>query len=185
VPREVFVPDHLREAAYADFALPIGEGQTISQPYIVALMIEALNLSEQDRVLEIGTGSGYGAAVLSRIASEVYTIERRKDLAQSAEEKFLELGYDNIHVRYGDGTKGWEEYAPYDAVIVTAGGPQIPEPLLQQLKIGGRLVIPQGSKLTHQELVCIKKKGEKEYRQDKISNVRFVPLIGEKGWPES
>ena len=184
VPREVFIPDHLREAAYGDFALPIGEGQTISQPYIVALMIEALTLSEQDRVLEIGTGSGYGAAVLSRIVSEVYSVERRKDLARSAEEKFLQLGYDNIHVRCGDGTKGWEEYAPYDAVIVTAGGPQVPDPLFQQLKIGGRLVIPHGSTLTKQELVRIKKTSEKEYKRDKISDVRFVPLIGEKGWPD-
>jgi len=185
VPREVFVPDHLREAAYGDFALPIGEGQTISQPYIVALMIEALNLSKQDRVLEIGTGSGYGAAILSRIASQVFTIERRKNLARSAKEKFKDLGYENIHVRHGDGTKGWEEYAPYDAIIVTAGGPQIPDSLFQQLKVGGRLVIPQGSQLTHQELVRIKKISGKEYKREKISDVRFVPLIGEKGWPES
>jgi len=185
VPREAFVPDHLDEVAYGDFALPIGEGQTISQPFIVALMIEALELSSRDRVLEIGTGSGYGAAILSRIASQVYTIERRKDLARSAKEKFRELGYENIHVRHGDGTKGWEEYAPYDAIIVTAGGPQIPDPLFQHLKVGGRLVIPQGSRLTHQELVRIKKISEKEYKREKISDVRFVPLIGEKGWPES
>lgn len=185
VPREAFVPDHLREIAYSDFALPIGEGQTISQPFIVALMIEALELVCEDRVLEIGTGSGYGAAVLSRIASQVYTIERRKDLVRSAEEKFRELGYENIDVRHGDGTRGWKEHAPYDAVIVTAGGPQIPDPLFQQLKIGGRLVIPQGSRLTFQELVRIFKTSEKEYKREKISDVRFVPLIGEKGWPES
>jgi protein-L-isoaspartate(D-aspartate) O-methyltransferase len=185
VPREVFVPDHLKEVAYGDFALPIREGQTISQPYIVALMIEALELSGDDHVLEVGTGSGYGAAVLSRIASEVYTIERHEELARSAQVKFQALGYGNIHVLHGDGTLGWPDHAPYDAIIVTAGGPQIPDPLFEQLTIGGRLVLPQGSRLLQQELVRIRKVSESNYKREKISDVRFVPLIGEEGWPES
>lgn len=137
VPREAFIPEELSERAYEDAALPIPYGQTISQPYIVALMAATLQLKPGDKVLEIGTGSGYAAAVLSLVAGEVYTIERHEALGMAARERLEKLGYDNIHVRYGDGTLGWTAYAPYDAVTVAAGGPQVPETLRAQLKLGG------------------------------------------------
>jgi protein-L-isoaspartate(D-aspartate) O-methyltransferase len=182
VPREAFVPRHLRHMAYADSPLPIGEEQTISQPYIVALMTEAMEVSEDDRVLEIGTGSGYAAAVLSRIAAEVYTVERHGSLARSARQRFEELGYDNVHVRHGDGTMGWAEHAPYDAIVVTAGGPQVPEPLLEQLATGGCLVIPVGPSQYSQELVRIRRTSEADYHRENLGAVRFVPLVGSEGW---
>src|SRR2546423_12369473 len=144
VPREAFVPEGLEEFAYEDSPLPIEAGQTISQPYIVAAMIEAAEVQPGDRALEIGTGSGYAAAVLSQIADQVYTIERHPELAETAKMRFRELGYDNIEVRVGDGTLGWPDAAPFDAIIVTAAGPGIPKPLREQLAIGGRLVVPVG-----------------------------------------
>ena len=153
VPRKSFLPQNLREFAYDDSPLPIEGGQTISQPYIVAFMIEALALEGGERVLEIGAGSGYAAAVLSEIAGEVYTVERIGQLAEKAASTLADLGYANVHVLHGDGTKGWSEHAPYDAIIVAAGGPKIPESLKEQLKIGGRLVIPVGRDPRVQELV--------------------------------
>jgi protein-L-isoaspartate(D-aspartate) O-methyltransferase len=182
VPREVFVPIDRIEFAYADSPLPIGQGQTISQPYIVALMTEALELSPDDRALEVGTGSGYAAAVLSRVAYEVYTVERHPRLARAAESQFQRLGYDNIRVRVGDGTLGWAEYAPYDAIVVTAGGPEIPAPLQEQLAVGGRLVIPVGASPDMQQLVRVRRTSREDCRQENLGGVRFVPLVGEAGW---
>jgi protein-L-isoaspartate(D-aspartate) O-methyltransferase len=182
VPREAFVPEHLQHLAYADSPLPIGEEQTISQPYVVALMTEAMEVSDEDRVLEIGTGSGYAAAVLGRIASEVYTVERHASLARTARRRFEELGYDNVHVRHGDGTLGWADHAPYNGIVVTAGGPQVPQPLLEQLATGGRLVIPVGPSHYSQELVRIRRTSETGYHRENLGAVRFVPLVGSEGW---
>ena len=182
VPRECFLPERLREFAYEDTALPIEEGQTISQPYIVALMTEALVLRGGEKVLEIGTGSGYAAAVLSEIAAEVYTVERHGALAEKAAATLADLGYGNVHVLHGDGTRGWPAHAPYDAIIVAAGGPTIPESLKHQLKIGGRLVIPVGADLHVQELVRVTRIAQNEYRSEELADVRFVPLLGEEGW---
>jgi protein-L-isoaspartate(D-aspartate) O-methyltransferase len=183
VPREDFVPADLAEYAYEDGPLPIGHGQTISQPYIVAVMTAAARVRPGDRVLEIGTGSGYGAAVLSKIAGEVYTVERIEGLADSARERLAALGYGNVHVRCGDGTLGWAEHAPYDAIIVTAGGPTVPRALLDQLKPGGRLVMPLGSEPRAQRLIRRTRTGPETYTQDDLEWVAFVPLIGEQGWP--
>ena len=155
VPRELFLPKNLREFAYEDSPLPIAGEQTISQPYIVAFMAEALMLKGGEKVLEIGAGSGYAAAVLSEIAAHVYTVERLGQLADKAAATLAELGYDNVHVLHGDGTRGWPEHAPYDAIVVAAGGPQVPESLKEQLKIGGRLVIPVGADQRAQELVRV------------------------------
>jgi protein-L-isoaspartate(D-aspartate) O-methyltransferase len=184
VPREAFVPERLRPFAYEDGPLPIGEGQTISQPYIVAVMTEAALLKVGNRALEIGTGSGYGAAVLARIAAEVYTIERLAGLAESARRRLAELGYDNVHVLLGDGTLGWPEHAPYDAIVVTAGGPRVPAALLDQLAIGGRLVMPVGGEARFQRLVRVRRKGADDYDYEDLEEVAFVPLIGAEGWPE-
>jgi protein-L-isoaspartate(D-aspartate) O-methyltransferase len=183
VPREEFAPAHKRDIAYWDSPLPIGRGQTISQPYVVAWMIQSLELGQHKRVLEIGTGSGYAAAVLSRIASEVFTVERHADLARTAENCFQRLEYDNIRVRVGDGSLGWREHAPYEAILVSAGGPEIPAPLLEQLSIAGRLIIPIGARRDMQQLLRVRRIGPTEYRQETLGNVRFVPLIGEAGWP--
>ena len=182
VPRELFLPAKLREFAYDDVPLPIGDAQTISQPYIVALMSEALLLKGGEKVLEIGAGSGYAAAVLSEIASNVYTVERIGRLAETAAKRLAELGYDNVHVRHDDGTRGWPEHAPYDGIVVAAGGPQVPESLKSQLKIGGRLLMPVGSDQQVQELIRVTRVAENEYRSEDIADVRFVPLIGEEGW---
>jgi protein-L-isoaspartate(D-aspartate) O-methyltransferase len=182
VPREAFLPHQLREFAYTDSPLPIEEGQTISQPYIVAFMTEALALQGGERVLEIGTGSGYAAAVLAEIAADVYTVERIGQLAEKAASTLADLGYDNVHVLHSDGTKGWPEHAPYDGIIVAAGGPTIPESLKAQLKIGGRLVIPVGRDPKIQELVRVTRISENEYRREDLADVRFVPLIGHEGW---
>ena len=182
VSRESFLPERLREFAYEDTALPIEEGQTISQPYIVALMTEALVLRGGEKVLEIGTGSGYAAAVLSEIAAEVYTVERHGQLAETAAATLADLGYGNVHVLHGDGTRGWPAHAPYDAIIVAAGGPTIPESLKHQLKIGGRLVIPVGADQRAQELVRVTRIAQNEYRSEDLADVRFVPLLGEEGW---
>lgn len=182
VPRELFLPQNLREFAYDDSPLPIAGEQTISQPYIVAFMAEALMLKGGEKVLEIGAGSGYAAAVLSEIAANVYTVERLGPLAEKAAATLAELGYDNVHVLHGDGTKGWPKHAPYDAIVVAAGGPQVPESLKEQLKIGGRLVIPVGTDQRSQELVRVIRISANEYRSEDIADVRFVPLIGEEGW---
>jgi len=184
VPREAFVEPGFEEFAYDDTPLPIASGQTISQPYIVAVMIEAAVLEPGDCALEIGTGSGYAAAVLSRIAQQVYTIERHADLARTARERLKQLGYRNVAVREGDGTLGWPEAAPFDAIIVTAGGPEIPETLRSQLKIGGRLVMPFGSTALEQRLVKVVRDSEHEFHDEDLGAVRFVPLIGEHGWAE-
>jgi protein-L-isoaspartate(D-aspartate) O-methyltransferase len=181
VPRHLFVPSQWRQYAYKDGALPIGEGQTISQPYIVALMAAALEPNPSDRVLEIGTGSGYSAAVLSQIVSMVYTIERLAGLAREAETRLQALHYDNIRVRVGDGTKGWPEEAPFDGIIVTAGAPVIPSSLCAQLVVGGRLVIPV-ERDGYQELVRVRHTPEGNFPQENLGEVRFVPLIGEEGW---
>lgn len=183
VPREQFLPEDLREFAYEDSPLPIEQGQTISQPYIVALMTEALLLRGGETVLEIGTGSGYAAAVLAHIAGEVYTVERHGQLAAKAAGVLASQGYQNVHVRHGDGTLGWPEHAPFDAIVVAAGGPEVPASLKSQLKIGGRLVIPVGAHRNLQELVRVTRVSESEYRTEEIADVRFVPLVGEAGWP--
>ena len=185
VPREQFVGLDLAEFAYDDTPLPIEEGQTISQPYIVALMTEALHLGPADSVLEVGTGSGYAAAVLSRVAQQVYTIERHRSLAHQAESRLHKLGYDNVRVLCGDGTLGWPEHAPYDAIVVTAGGPETPRSLVEQLKIGGRMVIPAGPSLTEQKLLRITRTSAEEVKIEELGAVRFVPLIGEEGWRDT
>src|SRR6202162_5119628 len=185
VQRELFLPKNLREFAYEDSPLPIAGEQTISQPYIVAFMAESLMLKGGEKVLEIGAGSGYAAAVLSEIAANIYTVERLGQLADKAAATLADLGYDNVHVLHGDGTRGWPEHAPYDAIVVAAGGPQVPESLKEQLKIGGRLVIPVGADQRSQELVRVTRVSENEYRSEDIADVRFVPLIGEEGWATS
>lgn len=176
------MPEQLREFAYEDAPLPIEGGQTISQPYIVAFMTEALALEGGGKVLEIGAGSGYAAAILSKIAGEVYTVERIGQLAEKAASKLADLGYHNVRVLHGDGTKGWPEHAPYDGIIVAASGPSVPESLKEQLKIGGRLIIPVGRDPKVQELVRITRISEDEYAREDLADVRFVPLIGQEGW---
>jgi len=180
VPRHLFVPEDIRHLAYSDGPLPIGHGQTISQPYIVALMTELLELTGEEKVLELGTGSGYQAAILSCLAREVYSIERHAALAEQARKILTQLGYDNVMIKVGDGTLGWPEHAPYDAIIVTAAAPDVPQPLLEQLADGGRLVAPVGSRWS-QMLVKVKRQGNKLTRKN-LTPVAFVPLIGEYGW---
>ena len=182
VPREQFVPEGVREFAYEDSPLPIEAGQTISQPYIVAFMAEGLALEGGEKVLEIGAGSGYAAAVLAEIAGEVYTIERVEELATSAASTLAESGYDNVHVLHGDGTLGWQEHAPFDGIVVAAGGPEIPDSLKQQLKIGGRMVIPVGDNRQFQELLRVTRVSETKFETEDLAAVRFVPLIGAEGW---
>lgn len=183
VPRDEFVPKATAEWAYEDLPLPIGEGQTISQPYTVATMAEMLELKPTDKVLDVGTGSGYAAAVMSRIVRAVYSMERHEALAESAAQKLKSLGYDNVHVRHGDGTLGWPEHAPFDAIMVAAGGVSVPRPLLEQLTVGGRLVIPIGESDRGQKLQRIRRTSEEEYKSEDLGAVRFVPLIGEAGSP--
>ena len=174
-PRHLFVPDYLKNSAYSDRPLPIGEGQTISQPYIVALMTELLQLEGGETILEIGTGSGYQAAVLSPLVEAVFTIEIVKPLANSARKLIEKLGYENVIVKWGDGYKGWIEHAPYDRVIVTAAPDQVPQALIDQMKIGGLLVIPVGT--YYQELKVITKISEQEIEEKSIIPVRFVPMV--------
>ena len=183
VPREAFLPPELAEEAYEDRPLPIEAGQTISQPYIVALMVEALQLRGDEEVLEVGTGSGYAAAVLAQVAHHVYTIERHAELAHSAEVRLAALGMANVEVRCGDGTLGWPEHAPYAGIVVAAGGPDLPRALLDQLAVGGRLVMPVGTSRA-QELVRVTRVSPTEYDHEQLGSVRFVPLIGELGWAE-
>lgn len=182
VRRELFVPKDLRDKAYQDTPLPIGVGQTISQPYIVAFMIESLSLRGGERVLEIGAGSGYAAAVLSKIAGVVFTIERIGQLAEQAARNLADAGCDNVHVRHADGTEGWAEEAPFDAILVSAGAPDVPKSLMRQLVIGGHMVVPVGSDPRSQELIRIARAGEDEFEREDIADVRFVPLIGKEGW---
>ncbi len=177
VERHKFVSESLKDDAYDDNPLPIGHGQTISQPYIVALMTQTLELNENGRVLEIGTGSGYQAAVLAEMVKEVYTVEIIKALSESAEKRLNKLGYKNVKVKNADGYFGWKENAPYDAIIVTAAANHIPPPLLEQLKDNGILIIPLGSTLTFQTLTLVTKKGN-DLETEFISGVRFVPLTG-------
>lgn len=182
VPRELFVPEAYRAYAYDDTPLPIPADQTISQPYVVAYMIAALELAPTDRVLEIGTGSGYAAALLSRIVREVYTVERHRVLADYARRRLVEAGYDNVQVHHGDGTLGWPEHAPYDGIIVAAGGPTVPLSLQQQMAIGGRLVMPVGRSRHQQHLVLLTRVSEDGYTDETLAPVAFVPLIGDEGW---
>jgi protein-L-isoaspartate(D-aspartate) O-methyltransferase len=184
VPREAFVQVGMEEFAYEDSPLPIAAGQTISQPYIVALMIAAAQIKPSDRVLDVGTGSGYAAAVLSRLAAKVYSIERHRELANNARRALEQLGYRNVEVRHGDGTLGWADAAPFDAILVAAGGPEVPEALRRQLKIGGRLVIPIGELGGTQELVKVIRDGEDRFHEEDLGPVTFVPLIGKAGWQE-
>jgi len=177
VPRHEFVPTSLRPYAYADGPLPIGHGQTISQPFIVAYMTQALELTKEDRVLEVGTGSGYQAAILGKLAKEVYTIEIVPPLAESAKDLLAKLGFENVYVRLGDGYLGWPEKAPFDAIIVTCAPDHVPEPLVTQLREGGRLVIPVGAAGGIQQLVLLRKK-DGQISKEKMLDVRFVPMTG-------
>ncbi len=180
VPRHLFVDESIQHKAYEDMALPIGEGQTISQPYMVAIMTELLELKGNEKVLEVGTGSGYQAAILAELSKEVYTVERFEALAQRAQEKFRFLGYVNIYVRVGDGTLGWPEEAPFDRIIVTAGTPRIPEPFIQQLSQGGIIVAPVGERFAQQLLKV--KKSEGKLSEEYYTPCVFVPLVGRYGW---
>ena len=181
VPREAFVPPEQADQAYMDRALPLSEGQTISQPYIVAAMTELLEVEPGDRILEVGTGSGYQAAVLAEIGAEVYTVERIEALSQQARRTLEELGYDDVHVRVGDGTRGWPDEAPFDGILVTAAAPEAPDSLLRQLDDdGGRLVIPVGTR-GMQDLTRYVRRGD-EIRHETFMGCRFVPLLGEEGW---
>ena len=181
VPRHLFVPDALRAQAYKDNALPLSVGQTISQPYIVARMTELLELKGKERVLEIGSGSGYQTAVLALLCRKVYAIERIPSIAAEAKARLMALGYRNISYRVGDGTLGWGVYAPFDAILVAAGGPEIPKPLVEQLEIGGRLVIPIGQEQKSQTLVRVIRT-ERGFTTEECGPCAFVPLIGEHGW---
>jgi protein-L-isoaspartate(D-aspartate) O-methyltransferase len=183
VPREAFVAPGQAAHAYADEPLPIGHGQTISQPYVVAAMIEAVRPTPADRALEIGTGTGYSAAVLATVTDRVYTVERIAALAEAAAARLQALGYHNVEVRHGDGTLGWPQHAPYNVIVVTAGGPRVPRPLLDQLAIGGRLIMPVGADGGWQYLVRITRAAADRYDQDELEPVAFVRLIGEEGWP--
>jgi protein-L-isoaspartate(D-aspartate) O-methyltransferase len=181
VPRDVFVDDEQRHAAFLDEALPIGCGQTISQPTVVALMTEALDVAPAHKVLEVGTGSGYQAAVLAELAQHVTTVERQADLAQLAADRLAYMGYDNVRVVHGDGTLGWPEGAPYDRILVAAAGPTVPQALLDQLAAGGKLVAPVGGR-HEQHLILISRDAEGRVSERTLGPVRFVPLIGAQGW---
>lgn len=182
VPRERFVPDAYRHAAYDDSPLPIPGEQTISQPYVVALMMRALKLRPEDNVLEIGAGSGYATALLSRIVREVHGVERHRVLVDYARTRLEQLGYENAHIHHGDGTMGWPEAAPYDAIMVSASGPGVPDALRGQLAPAGRLVMPIGRARDLQSLLLLTRTGPDSFRQKDLGGVRFVPLIGKQGW---
>jgi protein-L-isoaspartate(D-aspartate) O-methyltransferase len=183
VPREAFVERGFEDAAYDDTALPIAEGQTVSQPYIVALMAEAAELAPGDEVLEIGAGSGYAAAVLGRLAAHVTAVERHAALADSARRRLAALGVGNVDIVVGDGTLGWPQGGRFDAILVAAGGPEVPPALKAQLADGGRLVMPVGEP-RHQRLVKLRRRGQDDFEQDVIADVAFVPLVGAQGWPD-
>ncbi len=178
VPRHLFVDESLRQQAYEDHPLPIGEGQTISQPYVVALMTQALTLKGDERILEVGTGSGYQAAVLAEIARDVFTVEIRPELYGKTRDKLRSLGYQNIHTKQGDGYLGWPDEAPFDAIIITASTDRLPPPLIAQLKEGGRMIMPLGDSTFFQRLTLVTKKNGKTEMKT-LESVRFVPLIGE------
>ncbi|MEQ8579578.1 MAG: protein-L-isoaspartate(D-aspartate) O-methyltransferase [Balneola sp.] len=182
IPRHKLVDTALHHRAYTDSALPIGLGQTISQPYTVAAQTELLELSKGDKILEIGTGSGYQCMILCELGAEVYSVERHNELYHRAKEAMKEEGYSPL-LKSGDGTLGWATYAPYDGIIVTAGAPVVPDDLIKQLKVGGILVIPVGDDKT-QKMLKITRVSDTEYKQDEFENFKFVPLIGEKGWGE-
>jgi protein-L-isoaspartate(D-aspartate) O-methyltransferase len=182
IPRHLFVSEALREQAYGDYPLPIGEQQTISQPYIVAEMTQALELSKEDRVLEIGTGSGYQAAILAQIVYRVYTVERKRSLYMQTRSLFDNLNFHNIVTKYADGTKGWLEESPFEAIVVTAGAPEVPEMLIDQLVEGGRLVVPVGNQHTQELIKIYREKGS--IQQTNLGGCRFVKLVGEHGWKE-
>jgi protein-L-isoaspartate(D-aspartate) O-methyltransferase len=182
VPRHLFVPPHRIQEAYEDTPLPIGYKQVISQPYLVGIMAQLADLDAHSSVLEIGTGSGYAAAVLGGIVKTVYTIERIPELSEQAQKTLQSLGYHNVHVRTGDGSLGWAEKAPFDAIISTAGAATIPQSFLDQIKVGGKIVMPLGE-LGSQYLVRIRLQPNKDFTQEYLDPVRFVPLIGEQGWP--
>ncbi|MBU3933401.1 MAG: protein-L-isoaspartate(D-aspartate) O-methyltransferase [Candidatus Omnitrophica bacterium] len=182
VPRHKFVPEKYLDSAYGDFPLSIGEGQTISQPYIVALMTQCLELSGEEAVLEIGTGSGYQAAILAQLASRVYSVERVAGLTEKAQLRLKDLGYRNIRIKSGDGTLGWPEFAPYGGIIVTAAGPDIPKALLEQLNIGGKMVIPVGGRFS--QILTVVNKPEGRIETSEICACVFVPLMGKYGWGE-
>lgn len=184
IPRELFVSSAHKEMAYQDSPLPIPASQTISQPYVVALMISLLELKPGHRVLEVGTGSGYAAAVLSLLTGEVYTIERHSELISYAQECLQVIDRQNIFIRHGDGTQGWPEHAPYDGILVSAGGPAIPAALRQQLAIGGHLVMPVGREQRKQDLIRLTRLSEDQFRRKNLGPVAFVPLVGAEGWPE-
>lgn len=182
VPRQIFVNEHLKRMAYDDYPLPIGEGQTISQPYMVAAMTEALELRAEDRVLEIGTGSGYQTAILAELAREVFTVERIASLAEKAGRMLLDIGYSNIEFKIGNGTLGWREHAPFDRALVTAGSPGIPRELFEQLEEKGRMVIPIGDTFS-QVLTVVTKMGG-NLKREKLFSCIFVPLVGKNGWTD-
>ena len=185
VPREAFVSPEYAHLAYGDHPLPIEAGQTISQPYIVALMIQAAEIGEGDNVLEVGAGSGYAAAVISRIAAKVIAIERQHDLVGVATERLKRLGYDNVEIVEGDGTKGCPDHAPFDAILAAASGSHVPRPLIEQLAPDGRIVMPVGDPGWVQELVKVTKQEDGILKQESLGGVRFVPLIGEEGWSDA
>ena len=184
VPREEFVDEALRRRAYDDGPLPIEDGQTISQPYIVALMLQAAAIGPRDKVLEIGAGSGYASAAASLLGARVIAIERHAGLAASARERLARLGYANVEVHHADGSGGWPPGAPFDAILVAASGPRVPETLRGQLAVGGRLVMPVGTSSWHQRLVRVTRRDETAFEEDDLGGVVFVPLVGEHGWPE-
>ncbi|HEX7877048.1 MAG TPA: protein-L-isoaspartate(D-aspartate) O-methyltransferase [Sphingobium sp.] len=181
VPRHCFVPEQLQDHAYDDMPLPVEAGQTISQPYIVAVMIEAAAIGPADRVLEVGVGSGYAAAIMSRLGGHIFAIDRHEELADLAQERMARLGYTNVSVRAGDGTEGWPEQAPFDAILVAAAGPDVPLPLCEQLAIGGRLVMPVGG-TSDQRLIRLTRTTQDRFARQELEAVRFVPLIGIHGW---
>jgi protein-L-isoaspartate(D-aspartate) O-methyltransferase len=183
IPRHLFVPAEQQDNAYEDGPLPIGHGQTISQPYVVAAMVERIEPLNTDRVLEVGLGSGYSTAVLSRLVQKAYAIDREPSFIHPARERFRQLGISNVEAKEGDGTLGWPEEAPFDAIVVTAAGPQIPPSLLQQLKVDGRLVMPIGD-TQRQVLKKVVKESSTSYKDENIFDVRFVPLVGKEGWPK-
>lgn len=185
VPREAFVPPAQARFAYDDSPLPIAAGQTISQPLVVGLMVEALALRREDRALEVGAGSGYAAAVMSRICRQVFGIERHPELVADAQAALERLGYDNVTIRHADGTLGWPDEAPFDAILVSAGGPSVPAALQDQMAIGGRMVIPVGTAARYQHLLRLTRRGLADWHREDLGEVAFVPLIGQQGWEDS
>jgi protein-L-isoaspartate(D-aspartate) O-methyltransferase len=184
VPRHAFVAAAMRSEAYEDSPLPIEAGQTISQPYIVALMLEAARLGADDRMLEVGAGSGYASAVAAQLVAHVDAIERQPRLVELARERLARLGITNVDVHAGDGSAGWPSGAPYDAIVVAAAGPRVPDALREQLAVGGRLVLPVASEHGGQRLVLVERRGENQWREDDLGGVMFVPLVGAQGWPD-